>query len=249
MRGKSNLGGGTKGAYQAGVFEAMVKLLKPEDVAYDVMTGKPIHDRAGASVGALNGLMLAAHEKGTEVEVARKMTELWKTVEQESIFVQWPILGPVLGLISKSSFFDNSPELPYLRTRLKAEGGQIKRRMTIGIADAQTGDYLVINSSTGAKDWPLHIVGSSSVPGFFIPMVVGDRVWVDGGTLNNLNLRGGIAECHDIGAKDEDIVIDVVMTNPCIPPNDGIVDAPHYDMSEAKTYDVYQRGVSLGSKL
>jgi predicted acylesterase/phospholipase RssA len=193
----------------------MVKLLKPEDVAYDVMTGKRICDRAGASVGALNGLMFAAHEKGAEVEVAHKMTQLWKTVEQGSIFQHWPILGPILGLISKTSFFDNSPELPYLRTRLQAEGGQIKRRMTIGIADAQTGDYLIINSSTGAKDWPYYIVGSSSVPGFFVPMIVGNRVWIDGGTLNNLNLRGGIAECLDIGAAVEDIVIDVVMTNPC----------------------------------
>ena len=34
-----NLGGGTKGAYQAGAFEAMVDLLKSEDVGYDVVAG------------------------------------------------------------------------------------------------------------------------------------------------------------------------------------------------------------------
>lgn len=34
------IGGGTKGAYHAGVFQAMVELMNPDDVAYDVIAGK-----------------------------------------------------------------------------------------------------------------------------------------------------------------------------------------------------------------
>ena len=191
-------------------------------------------------------MMFAAHEKGAEAEVARKMTELWKTVVQSNIFVNWDILGPILGLISKSSFFDNSPELPFLETRLKAEGGQIKRRMTVGVADAQTGDYIIINSSMAKDKWPYYIVASSSVPGFFKPLPEGNRLFIDGGTINNLNLRGGIAECYDLGAEDSDIIIDVIMTNPCMLVELFVVSPQHYDMSQAKTYDVYQRGVSSG---
>ena len=33
------LGGGTKGAYQAGAFKAFADLLPPEEVLYDVVTG------------------------------------------------------------------------------------------------------------------------------------------------------------------------------------------------------------------
>jgi len=49
-------GGGTKGAYEVGALTAMVELLPPIEVMYDVV--------AGVSVGALNTAMISIFPKG-----------------------------------------------------------------------------------------------------------------------------------------------------------------------------------------
>lgn len=51
-------GGGDRGAYHAGAFNEMVKMMPAEEVAYDIITG--------ISVGALNSLALSFFEKGDE---------------------------------------------------------------------------------------------------------------------------------------------------------------------------------------
>jgi hypothetical protein len=52
------------------------------------------------------------------------------------------------------------------------------------------------------------------MPGVFTYVVEGDKVMVDGQTINNLNLRSGIKRCQETH-EDEDIIVDLIMTNPC----------------------------------
>jgi predicted patatin/cPLA2 family phospholipase len=49
-------GGGTNGAYEIGVLEAMVDLLDPNEIAYDVVEG--------ISIGSINAGILSTFEKG-----------------------------------------------------------------------------------------------------------------------------------------------------------------------------------------
>jgi NTE family protein len=64
-------GGGTKGAYEAGVLKAMAELLEPIDIAYDVL--------AGVSIGAMNAAYLATFERGEEAEGIKALLHLWET--------------------------------------------------------------------------------------------------------------------------------------------------------------------------
>lgn len=63
-------GGGAKGAYQAGVLKALAEL----DVAVDVVSG--------ASIGALNGAMVACSPNLKEAAV--RLTELWNNMGDDS---------------------------------------------------------------------------------------------------------------------------------------------------------------------
>ena len=49
-------GGGSKGAYEVGVLNGILKKLHPDDYAYDVVTG--------VSVGAVNAGIFAKYPKG-----------------------------------------------------------------------------------------------------------------------------------------------------------------------------------------
>ncbi len=209
-------GGGTKGAYQAGAFEAMVDLMPAAEVQYDVVTGNSGNHTTnlGASVGALNGLMIASHAKGEERRASQRLTELWRNIRREDILVNWGFPGPLQGLFSKPSFFDNSPELEFVERKFREVGGKVRRHFTFGIVDAQTGAYIAKNQDTNGSLIPHYIVASSSVPGIFRYILEGSHVLIDGGTINNLNLRGGIEECHKIVDNDSKITIDVIMTNP-----------------------------------
>ena len=53
-------GGGTKGAYETGVLEAMADLMPQQEMAYDVV--------AGVSIGAINANSLAVNKIGQEKE-------------------------------------------------------------------------------------------------------------------------------------------------------------------------------------
>jgi predicted acylesterase/phospholipase RssA len=160
--------------------------------------------------------MVASFEKGQEKQASQRMSHLWDIIKAENILSWWPYVGPVRGIIDKSGFFDNAPIQPFVTKEFAAVGGQIKRKFTIGIVDAQTGEYVIVDEKIGADKIPFYVKASASVPGIFPYLKDGDRVFIDGGTTDNINLKGGLAKCREIvGDDDEAITIDVVLTNPC----------------------------------
>ena len=71
-------GGGNNGSWQAGVIWGFINYGNPEDFAYDVITG--------VSAGSINTLALSGWEKGTEVELAQWISDLWKDLETSDIW-------------------------------------------------------------------------------------------------------------------------------------------------------------------
>lgn len=190
-------------------------------------------------MGILNGLMIAAHKKGEEKNAAFKLTELWRNIVSSDIFVQWPFPGPLRGLFNKASFFDNSPELQLVSRLYNENGGTLHRSISIGMADAQTGKFLTVNQDVGSKRIPFYVVASSSVPGIFNYVVEGNRIYIDGFTVDNLNLRGGIKECQKIVSDDSKITVDLILTNP--------MELPKYNKSEYSTLEAYSRAKDISS--
>lgn len=231
-------GGGTKGAYQAGVFESLVELLRPEDVQYDVVSGTLLLN-LGVSVGILNGLMIASHKRGDEKEAARKLTELWHTIKSDDIFVQWPFPGLLQGFYSKPSFLDNRPEFQLVTRLYQQNGGKLHRGISIGIVDAQTGKFFAANGDVGHEKVPLYVTASSSVPAIFNYIVEGNRTLIDGFTVDNLNLRGGIKECQKVVGDDARITVDIILAKP--------LSLPPQSASTLSTIGLYQRANDINA--
>ena len=158
-------------------------------------------------------------------------------IKSENIFVQWPLPGPIRGLFEKKGFFNNEPELGFVTYTFKKLGGKLQRKISIGIADAQTGEYIKVNQNVGNEKIPYYVVASSSVPGFFDYLIEGKRVYVDGFTVDNLNLRGGIEECQKMVSDDSKIIVDIIMTNP--------LNVKKYNVSAYNPFVIYQRASQL----
>ena len=76
-------GGGDRGAYHAGAFDALVELLPPNEVTYDIVTG--------ISAGSLNAVAISFFEKGDEKRARDFLNNVWKTIKQENIYKMWPV--------------------------------------------------------------------------------------------------------------------------------------------------------------
>jgi len=55
------------------------------------------------------------------------------------------------------------------------------------------------------------VVASASIPFIFPVQQWGQKALVDGGTLSNLDLSEAIVKCNEMGYKDEDIIVDMLM--------------------------------------
>lgn len=83
-------GGGTKGAYEVGALKAMVDLLDPEDIMYDVVEG--------VSVGGLNAGLFATYKKGEEKNAVDHLYDMWLSNPVTQLWENWSFIGPVEGL-------------------------------------------------------------------------------------------------------------------------------------------------------
>ena len=66
-------GGSNNGAWEAGVLYGLTHYGNPEDYAYDVITG--------VSAGSINTGFTAVWEKGQEVEMSKKLSDAWASIE------------------------------------------------------------------------------------------------------------------------------------------------------------------------
>ena len=81
-------GGGTRGAYEAGVVWGLVNnAANKSEYAYDVLTG--------VSAGSINGGAMAIFAPGDEVNMAQLLSETWQKLTTKDIFKMWFPLGLV----------------------------------------------------------------------------------------------------------------------------------------------------------
>lgn len=90
-------GGGSLGAYEAGIFKALHEKI-PEEDKRKGEKGRPLFDIvAGTSIGAINAAILVSHvaEKNTWDESPQKLNEFWDYVSTDSYvdkipgFIEW----------------------------------------------------------------------------------------------------------------------------------------------------------------
>jgi len=195
-------GGGDKGSYEAAVYIALVNLLEPEDIAYDVLTG--------VSAGSLNACGLSAFAPNEGPEASEFIFGLWNSISSSDIFTMWP-KGILNGIFEQKGAVNNRPLIDFVTS--KTQGRTVKRKVTFALADANNLDYVRYdyNASDSIPDDLIEsAIGSSAIPFVFPNIQRGDRVLVDGGSIWNLDIESAIRRCYEIIDDEEDIIIDTI---------------------------------------
>lgn len=167
-------GGGSLGAIQAGMLEALLE----QDIVPDAVVG--------TSIGAANAAFLAADPT---LARARALSELWRSLKPREIFP----LGPIRTfktLRKSGSLFPTAPmrrlierQLPYSRI----ERARIPLRIVA--TDFKDGTEVVFDSGSVADA----ILASTALPGVFPPHRVSGRLYLDGGLVDHVPLTPAMA--------------------------------------------------------
>jgi NTE family protein len=167
-------GGGTRGATQVGMLQALSEHGFVPDRIY------------GSSVGAVNGVAFAGDPTRRGVE---RMTEIWRDLTRETVYPQGRLHGPWLYLQQRDSVYVNSG----LRKVIE-EGIGFER-----LEDAVIPVEVVATSLTdGRERWFTHgpaveaVLASSAVPAIFPPVQIDGERFIDGGVVNNVPVRRAI---------------------------------------------------------
>lgn len=167
-------GGGSLGAVQAGMLEALLE----RDIVPDVLVG--------TSIGAANAAFLAAEPT---LPRAQALSDLWRSLTSREIFP----LGPVRtlrALFKDGSLFATDP----LRRLIERNSpySSIERALVplrIVATDFVDGAEVVFDSGPVADA----VLASTALPGVFPPHRVSDRLYLDGGLVDHVPLAPAIA--------------------------------------------------------
>lgn len=184
-------GGGSKGAFQAGVIEQLIrKEWEPDAVA-------------GISVGALNGVMVATGQ-------ADKLIKIWRDLREEQVLTKRRIdrkaknyLLHKIGVEKATlGFYDNSP----LKKKLKESvGNKFTKHFYCGTVNIETGAYKEHIARPMMVPWNYldAVIASTAIPVVFDPVNLDGELHVDGG-VRHMNPIGKILQEHN---PDEIILI------------------------------------------
>lgn len=177
-------GGGSKGAFQAGVIEQ----LNRQDWDPDAV--------AGISVGALNGVMVATGQSDNLIKI-------WQDLREEQVLKKRRIdrkaknyLLHKIGVEKATlGFFDNSP----LKKKLKESvGSKFTKHYYCGTVNIETGAYKEHVARPMMVPWNYldAVIASTAIPVVFDPVNLDGELHVDGG-VRHMNPIGKILLEHN----------------------------------------------------
>lgn len=192
MRALVLTGGGSFGAFQAGV----VKGLAEQGRSWDLIIG--------TSVGAINGAYLAQAPPSAHAARAGELCHLWEQIDDKHVFksnVRGILheLIPLPFLPYRPSLFSTKP-LHALVYREIAPTPPPTRLMVTAVS-LDTGVTRLVDA--GEQDIRPWVLASSAIPILFPPICVDGKLWVDGGVRRN----SPVEEAVRAGATEIDVVL------------------------------------------
>ena len=176
-------GGGTKGAYEAGVWKALKEL----DIEYEIVTG--------TSIGAVNGALMVAREY-------ERACEIWNTIEMENViadgvnmtatmegmFNQREAIGPFLKKYVKNKGADVSPFLEFIDNLVDEEKVRASD-VDFGLVTVQVSSLKPMELTK--EEIPVgllkdYIMASASIFPVFPMHRIGNELYLDGCYYDNL---------------------------------------------------------------
>jgi predicted acylesterase/phospholipase RssA len=202
-------GGGDKGAYQSGALKGLVDSLPKNQVQWDVITG--------VSVGAIDAIGIATFEIGKESEAVDFLVQEWRNIKGKGDIYQNWWGGYLEGLFYKTGLYDTSPLKKKIEEIIRDR--EIKRKFVCGATNFLTGAYETFDEIDLHKEEYVDAITSSAAYPVVFPLInFRGNIYMDGGVKINLDIASGINKCFDMGYNDQDIVVDVVMLNSSILP-------------------------------
>lgn len=194
--------GTEKVAYQVGALKALIENLAPEDVRYNVISG--------VSFGAFNAAVASVHKVGKEQEMIDELYGIWKKAGEITTYQNW-WFGAFQGAFYKGGLYDNTPWNEYLQKTLKGRGAT--KMITLGAVNVASGEYVDLTDLMTTQKLEQAVFAATALNIFFPPVNEFGQDWFDGSGVWPLEVIGPITRCEQMGYKDSDIIVDVLMTN------------------------------------
>ena len=166
-------GGGSLGAAQAGMLDAVVSAGERFDMV------------VGASAGAINGAYFAADPS---VAGARRLLDLWRGVRRRHIMPYK--FGCLANIAMRRPFvFDGQALRRLLEANIRyGDIASAQLPLHLVATDCLTGDEVVMSSGPVVEA----VLASAAIPGVFPPVHFQNRLLVDGGVSNNAPISAAI---------------------------------------------------------
>ena len=126
-------GGGSKGAYQAGVIWGLMNYGNPADFEWDVVTG--------ISGGAINTGALMWWDKKDGLEMSDWLSQTWADLRNPDVWQLWD--DSIVGdFVNEVSLINDQPLVDYLGSIFAQFPEGLKRDAMVGTVDINTGNYV-----------------------------------------------------------------------------------------------------------
>ncbi len=168
-------GGGSRGAVQVGMLEALIRRGIRADRVF------------GASVGAING---AAYAGDPTLEGSARMAAIWRDVKGTDIFPRGTFDGPWAFLQKRPAVHANTGLRAIIEAGIDYENLE---EATIPL------EVVTTSLTDGRERWITHgpaveaILASSAIPSIFPPVTIDGDVLVDGGVVDNVPISRALA--------------------------------------------------------
>ena len=198
-------GGGSNGAWEAGVIWGLLHYGNPDDFKWDVMSG--------VSAGSINSGFMSGFAVGDELRASEIMSDMWADLTTDEIYTHWSTGGYVRWLTSYPGFYDNAPMADFATKMVdQIFDNGIQRKFNMGSVNANTGEYhLFTEKNTPLENLGDAVISSASVPGAFPPHHYQGNYYMDGMTAWNTNLSSAITRCLEIVDDESKITIDIAI--------------------------------------
>lgn len=196
-------GGGSAGSWEVGCIKKLAEAGKSWDLI------------AGVSVGALNGLYLAMHNKEDVKVAAKELEDIWLGIKgTEDVIKPWlPGWLNYLAAWVKGSLKTTTPLLALIESKFdqkKLTDSNVGFKVgTVGLGSGQF--RTVLKSEPNFARW---VLASAAMPVVMPPVELDGDKWVDGGVRNQTPIMSVMPDILAAISKKEDVEMDIILTGP-----------------------------------
>ena len=190
-------GGGSNGAWEAGVIWGLVHYGNPKDFEWDVVSG--------VSAGSINSIGIGVWAPGDEVQGSKALVDIWSSLTNDQIYTIRPQTSAI-ALFNAPGVYDTTVGLATIKSILERYDGY-KKKVSASAVDANTGNKVTFTDDDVPFDqFYKAVMGSASVPGAFPPTSFNGHLLMDGMTAYNTDVQATIDRCKEITGHNESMI-------------------------------------------